>query len=46
MKAHDHQIQIKGEKKGLSIYIRVIHPTLRPQQKVKLVHLQVHSTFN
>jgi hypothetical protein len=46
MKAHDHQIQFKGENKGLNIYIGVLHPTLGPQQKIKLVHLQAHSIFN
>jgi hypothetical protein len=45
MKAHDHQIQFKGENKGLNIFIGVLHPTLGPQQKIKLVHFQVHSTF-
>jgi hypothetical protein len=46
MKAHEHQIQFKGEKKGLNKFIGVFHPTLGPQQKIKLVHLQAQSTFN
>jgi hypothetical protein len=34
MKAHDHQIQFKGENKGLNKFIGVLHPTLGPQQKI------------